>query len=70
MYFNEAKVQFTINPNFIDKSKNKYEYSEEELRKFIEDIAKGLQYCILIIYMFFCFYMFLSVLYIFYCINI
>ena len=36
--FNENKVLWTINPNFIDKAKEKYDYNEDELKKFIKDI--------------------------------
>ena len=45
MTFNEAKIEFTINNNFIDKSIHKYDYTEHEISKLILDIASGLNYC-------------------------
>ncbi len=44
MTFDEEKVQFSINQYFIDKSKKKYSFTEDEQKKIVSDLAKGLKY--------------------------
>jgi hypothetical protein len=50
MEYNDRSGIFSINSFYIDKSKNKYDFTEEEIKGFLRDLAEGLDYCKLDIY--------------------
>lgn len=44
MYYNEKTREWSINKNYVSNSFAQ-DYSEDDLRAIIKDIASGLEYC-------------------------